>query len=754
MKDMISRSNILLWIVIVLLFLTADIFAQTGRVVEIKNAKRDTIRLSDVLIYLKRINVSTYSDSVGNFIMDNIKTNDTLDVFLTGYTKQKFIVKNVHERFTIVLKQAQATELQEVEIIYQRPSIEYSVINPLQVQTLNENYLQKAACCNLSESFETNASIDVQITDAITGLRQIQLLGLAGKYALLTKENIPFLWGIQSSQGLSFIPGPFVQSIQLSKGVGSVVNGYESFTGQINTELWNPRQAPFKLYFNTYVNENARNEYNLIINQKLNHHLSTNFLIHNSFNPLAQDMNHDGFVDIPTGKQFNIINKYELKTEKGLDWQWGGQMVINNTKAGQIMNGFNYTEVPYIVTSQTKRYDLFSKSGFIFRSKPGHSIGLQLMYSYYDNQNAYGANYYNALQQSFYGNLIYQGILGTTAHSYKLGTSFNWIKPNETYRYFTFTRNEQIMGGFAEYSFIPNPHFSLLTGLRLDYHNYYGFIFTPRIHLKYSFNNQNSVIKLSFGKAQRTPNPLSDNIGVMASNRLFYFSNKYPLLPYGLQLEKAFNTGINFYHSFKLFYRPASILLEYYYTYFINQVVNDMDSVNSIKIYNANGNAYAHNAQAELKFQPIKRLETTLAFKYSDNQTYYMYGKNLIPYISPYRAYVNFAYTTRDKKWQADATMQYYSPKRLPNTTSYPLSYQRSAYSPDYLNVLSQVTYNYTIQKSEWAFYIGVENLLNVKQHNPIVAASSPSSPYFDASMVWGPIYGSMFYAGIRYKLK
>ncbi|MCX7729352.1 MAG: TonB-dependent receptor [Bacteroidia bacterium] len=727
-----------------------QLFSQTkGFVFEIKD--KDTNYLSDVMIYSTITKQTTYTDSTGFFILYNIPEKDTLDFITIGFTRQKLIIKNPNEKIMVALKPSVA--LNEVEIVYQKPSSEYSIINPLQIQTFNESYLQKAACCNLSESFETNASIDVQITDALTGIRQIQMNGLTGKYILLTKENIPYLFGIQNARGLTYLPGPFIQSIQLSKGTGAVLNGYESFSGQINTELWNPTQSDFKIYFNTYFNQNARNEYNLVINQKLSNNLYSNMMLHSSFNPLAQDMNNDGYTDIPTGKQFNIVHKYFLKSPKGLDWQWGIQAILDEQKSGQIMKNFSYPISPYVVSSSTQRYDVFSKSGWIFKNRPGHSIGLQLLYSYYNDKNTYGASPYHSLQHVVYSNLIYQGIIGTTAHSYKIGANYNYIQPQENYRYYFFYRREIITGMFTEYTFTPSQNLSLLIGNRIDYHNFYKWIYIPRVHIKLNFNNQNTTFKLSVGKSFRTPTPLAENMGLMASSRTFYFNVENITLPYWLHPEKAWTFGSNLYHTFKMFYRPANFLAEYYYTFFNRQLVTDMDTPGHVFFYTTN-RAFAHSIQVECQFQPIKRLETHFSFRYTNQQTKYIYGINEVPYIPKYRGFINVVYNTKNKKWNFDFTAQYISSKRLPYTFSNPPEFQRPDYSIPYWNLLAQITYTHKGNHSETKFYIGAENLNDFKQKNPIISASNPYSPFFDASIIWASIYGRMMYGGIRYYWK
>ncbi|HWY10706.1 MAG TPA: TonB-dependent receptor [Bacteroidia bacterium] len=731
-------------------FCTISIAQLKGRVVEL-DANKKTSGLPNVVIQVKH-GEFTVSDTSGNFIFNQVKKGDTLIFSLTGYKTEGVILKDISKPISVVL--SSGINLNAVEIEYRSSGTELSYLSAMKIETLGERSLMKAACCNLSESFETNPSIDVNFADAVSGTKQIQMLGLSGQYAQITKENMPYMRGLANGYGLTFIPGTWIKSIQLSKGAGSVVNGYESFTGQINTELHDPMTQD-KFTFNTYVNQNGRNEYNLNFKQAVTKHFSTNWLAHTSFNPLAQDMNKDGFIDIPTGRQYNIAKKYTYEGKKGFEARWGATYLKDERKGGQITLPNNSdTLVPYKIGINNEKWEMYSKTGFVFRNKPGTSMGLQLSYLNHQQDNFFGNNIYKALQKTLYANYIFQGILKTTDNTYKIGASYMDDDVNEKFQLYKFNRREQVAGGFAELAINRKDKFNLVAGLRADYHNYYGLFYTPRLHMRFAFT-QNSILRLSGGRALRTANIFADNSYLMASSRQWILEPSDLAMPYGLKPETGWNYGLNFTQKFKINYRDAYITIDAYRTDFTNQVVMDLDNnAQQVLIYNLKGPSYSNTAQFEFNTEPRKRLFIKTAYRYVDTKVTYHQGLLQKPMVSAHRAFINFSYETRNEHWQFDFTTQYNGAKRLPNTQTNPSQYQRSNYSPEFFNLLGQITYLIKIKRAEFNFYVGVENLLNYKQTNPIVASDLPYSKYFDASMVWGPIYGRMLYAGLRFKIK
>ncbi len=740
-------------LIFVLFFCASNNFAQLkGRVLEINN-KQDTSAIAGVILYWNNSQLSSISNDKGAFAINTTTLTNKLVVQAIGYATDTLIVTDTTKFISLFLKSG--IELNEVQIVYETNGSEFSYLNPMKVETLNERSLMKAACCNLSESFETNPSVDVNFADAVTGTKQIQMLGLSGQYAQITKENMPYLRGLANGYGLSFIPGTWIQSIQLSKGAGSVVNGYESFTGQINTELQNPEKSD-RLYFNTYLNQNMRHETNLNLKHSFNNKFSAGLLFHRSNNHMAEDMNGDKFVDIPKGTQINIMNKYAFNNGKGFEAQFGGGYLKDEKIGGQFRKFIDDTLTPlYNIEINNTKWELYSKTGYVFKNKPATSMGLQLSYLNHKQTNTYALNKYSGNQETFYANYIYQGIIKTTNNTYKIGASFMSDKTSESYDFFNFNREENVGGAFLEFAHNKGDKFNLVAGLRADYHNYYGLFYTPRLHLRYSPNKSKSVFRISGGRALKTANVFAENMAYMASSRDWIIETTDLNMPYGLKPEIGWNYGFNFTQKMKLNYKEAYLTFDAYRTDFVQQVIVDLDkNTQQVWFYNLNGKSYSNTAQIEFGWEVRKRLNVKLAYRYVDTKVTYKEGLLQKAFVSAHRAFINTSYETKNKHWLFDATVQFNGKKRIPQTTSNPKEYQLAEYSPYFFNVLGQVTYLTKIENYDLHVYLGVENALNYKQQNPIIASDAPFSKYFDASMVWGPIYGRMLYVGIRLKMK
>lgn len=726
-----------------------------GRVVEFNSDKKANTPVPGVTLFWKGTSVFATTNEQGMFSIATSSLSNRLVVSSIGYKSDTLTIKDTTKLLTIKLRAG--IDLNEIEVVYETNGTTFTYLNPIKTEIMNERYLMKAACCNLSESFETNPSVDVNFSDAVSGTKQIQMLGLSGKYAQITKENMPYLRGLASAYGLNFIPGTWIQSIQLSKGAGSVVNGYESFTGQINTELQDPNTSD-KLNFNAYANQNGRNEYNLNVKHRFNPKFSAGLLSHASFNPMKEDLNNDRFLDIPTGKQYNVVNKYAYQSDKGFEAQFGGSYLQDERNGGQfpqLMHGYQDGDSLYQISIWNKKWEVYSKTGFVFRDHPGTSMGLQLSYLDHDQNNFYGFNQYKGNQKTFYANYIFQGLIGTTDHTYKLGISHLNDRVSESYRALKYDRTEMASGVFAEYAFNHKEKFNMVAGFRADKHNLYGIFFTPRLHLRYALNEGRSVFRLSGGKALKTANILSENMALMASSRNWIIETTDLDKPYGLSPEIGWNYGLNFTQKLTLNYREAYVTIDVYRTDFKDQVVIDIDQdPNEVHIYNLRGVSYSNTAQLEFGWEIRKRLNVKAAYRYVESLTSYKSGLKQVPYISLHRSFMNMSYETRDKHWLFDATVQYNGAKRLPDTKSSPAEFSRADRSPGYFHVLGQISYLTKLRSADFHVYLGVENALDYKQSDPIVSADRPFGPHFDASMVWGPIYGRMLYIGLRYKIK
>ena len=723
-----------------------------GKIVEF--AGKDTSGIPGAILRWEKNTTAVFSDDKGEFEILYSVEYGRLIVSSVGSTSDT--VEITHPETYLLITLNKGKMLNEVSIIEKNNGTEFSYMSAIKIEKIGQRELMKAACCNLSESFETNPSIDVNFADAVSGTKQIQMLGLSGQYSQITKENMPYLRGIASAYGLTFIPGTWIQSIQLSKGAGSVVNGYESFTGQINTELQKPEQSE-QFFFNAYGNANARNEYNLNVAKKLNNTWSIGTLLHGSLNPLRQDMNKDNFIDIPTGKQINAQQRLSYFTEKGFEGQFGIGILEDEREGGEMNfdakkhKGKN--EV-YGIGIKNSKKEIYAKNGFVFLNKPETSMGLQLSYSNHNQENYYGLQQYKGFQETFYGNFIFQGIFVNTGHKYKTGFSYLHDKVNENFQLMQFSRDEKVPGAFFEYAYTYLQKFNLVAGIRADQHNYYGLFLSPRLHLRYALNESKTVFRISAGKALKTASVFAENMQLMASARSWYIEAENYNLPYGLNPEEATNIGFNFTQKFKIDFRDAYATIDLYRTDFINQVVVDIDeNPQTVMIRNLKGPSFSNTAQIEFGWELRKRLNIKTAYRYVDTKMTFSKGLMEKSLVSKHRSFINAGYETKNEHWQFDYTTQWFGSKRLAFTQSNPTNFKREDLSPNYFITNVQLTY---VMKKKWSFdlYLGVENLFNYKQKNPIIANEEPFGNYFDASIVWAPIFGRMMYGGLRIKLK
>jgi outer membrane receptor for ferrienterochelin and colicins len=743
--------------------LSSSLYSQSllGLVVELNDRGVEEPLPGANVVWLGTSNATVTGDN-GVFIIDRVEGANRLIISFVGYrTDTITITDQTNVKATLVSNQV----LEEVTIEGWRGTTRLAP-GATNTSIMTEKELFKAACCNLSESFETNPSVDVAFTDAITGTRQIQMLGLSGPNTLISIENMPGVRGLTSSQGIQFIPGSWINSIQVTKGVGSVVNGYESIAGQINVEMKKPEESE-KLYLNGYINQSARSELNLNYTVHTGEKLATTFLVHGSARPFEMDENGDSFLDFPTGSQINFINRWVYNSGTGVLGQVGIKVLTDGKQGGQ--TDFNpdedkFTTNRYGFEINTKRYELWGKFGYQFKGKPYQSIGLQLSGLLHDHESYYGFNIHDADERSVYSNLIYQSIIGNTLHKFKAGLSFLYDDFDENLHVengiefdgirtggsMSFNRTEVVPGAFIEYAYTSLEKLSLIAGVRVDQHNLFGTIFTPRLHVKYDLTPTTSL-RASAGKGTRVANILSENTGVLASSRSVVFSNLQSNKAYGFKPDVAWNYGLNLSQDFTLDYRSGSFAIDYFYTDFANQVVVDLDNTaREARFFGLTGKSYSHSVQFQIDYELIRRFDLRLAYRLLNVKTDYTEGLLARPLIPQHRAFMNLAYETKTK-WKFDYTVQWIGQQRLPDTSQNLPENQRGQYSDDYVLMNAQISKDLG---DKWNVYLGVENLTDFKLKNPIVSAADPFSSNFDTSMVWGPIFGRMTYAGFRFRIK
>lgn len=710
------------------------------------NKQGQMVSIIGATVYWEGKQTGTSSDVDGYFHLDRIKSTNNLIVSYVGYAPDTINMAN-QNAVEIILKNNFV--LDEINISYKKKTTNISFINTMKVQQINQKELLKAACCSLSESFETTPTVDVSFTDAITGTRKIELLGLAGPYVQVMRENMPYIRGLAAVYGFTYTPGPWIESMQLNMGAASVVNGPEAMTGQINLEIKKPNESE-RLYINGYVNQFQRLEFNVNGSEKINKKWSTAYLAHVSNQDFQQDQQGDGFIDSPVSKQFIAMNRWKYSNGKGLESQVGIKGTYLNKVSGELFDSKGDNSSKWLADVNTQRIEGWFKMGKVFRNNPNSSLGFQFNTSHHIQDANFGSRIYDGKQTSFYSNLIFQTLLGESdKHKLRTGISAQYDIFDENVDVMNYQRKEAITGVFGEYHWNASDKFDVIAGLRADYNNIYGAFITPRLHVKYA-PNETTALRFVAGKGQRTATIFSENIGIFASNRAINFSGTDPSKPYGLGQEIAWNTGVNFTKEIIINKRSFVFSTDYYFTSFVNQIVIDYDqSPQEVNIYNLEGESFSHSFQAQTDYELIDGLDIRLAYRYNDVQTDFLSGRLFKPLISKHRAFVNVGWEL-GKGWMVDGTLNFQGSKRIPNTLTNPEAFRFDENSPSFYTVNGQLSKSF---KKGIEFYLGVENLLNYIQNDVIISAEDTSSPYFDSSLVWGPIMGRNVYLGFRYKV-
>lgn len=728
-------------IILSLLFLVNLCLAQTikGSVHEQKGQKFEAI--PGVSVYWSKTNVQTVTDVNGYFEIAYNNLEDYLIFSFTGFQKDSILINqfNANQEVEVIL--IEGKELGEVNIEVRNKSTQISLITPKKTELIGETELRKAACCNLSESFETSPSIDVAFTDAATGTRQIKMLGLAGKYSQITLENMPDSRGLSTLTGLQAVPGSWVSGIQLNKGAGSVANGYESLTGQINAELFRP-DGDKRFHANLYGNAMGRVEGNYILRKKFSDSLSTALLIHHNHMTTPHDINNDGFHDHLIGDGASILNRWRWVAKNN----WRGQFLFRSIWDEKSSGTFSENPlVHFNVNLKENHNEAKMKLGYLFPKSQFASIGSQWKAAYKDVVYQFGDRVYVADQTSAYFNFLYENVLGKKNHKYKTGASWTYDEIDEELGDFDFLRNEWSAGAYFEYNYKKGENFDVLIGLREDYNNFYGWLFTPRAHLRYAFN-EDATFRASAGKGYRTPNVLAENFAFLASNRTFIIQETSQDLPYGLQMEEAWNYGFNYTHKVTIDYREMVLAIDFYRTEFQNQLVVDpFMNPRQVNFYNLEGESFANSFQVQVDYELIKRFDFRVAYRWHDVQTEYQsMGLMSAPLLPEHRAFVNMSYKTRNE-WMFDVTWNWRGTQLIPSKELNVINN-----SPAFSIVNTQVSKE--IQE-KYQVYVGVENLFNYRQNNPILMSNNPDNPDFDATLVWGPIFGRNIYFGVRMDL-
>lgn len=691
--------------------------------------------------------IGTIVDEDGTFTLPRQDSTALLRIDYVGYESAYVEVLPEEEDVAIMIEGV--TDLMAVEVAAERRDNYVSTLTTLNVETIGSGEFRKAPCCNLAESFSTNAAVDVAYSDAVTGAREIRMLGLRGAYTQLLVEKRPLMTGLGSAFVMEYIPGTWLQSIQISKGTGTVQNGYYAITGQINTELVKP-WLDKKFFINAYGSTFGRGELNVHLNRQLNEKWSSGLLLHASTRNNKIDQNDDAFYDTPQKTMYDGIWRTFYRGNV-VRFQVNVHALRDRHTAGQIPSKVG--ALPYIINQDNDRVDLFGKLGYLGFENPNITVGLITDLKWHKLDARYGLRTHRGTQRSgYFSGLMSHGFNGL-GHKLDLGISYALDDYDEFLDDRFIGRQEKVAGLFTEYSYAPTvspeangfvDKIGFVLGARMDHHNLFGWLFTPRANIKYNFSDDR-VIRFSAGRGYRTANVIAENTQVLATNREIIIADD-------LDIESAWNFGMNFTQNFEMAGRRGSIALDAYHTNFTNQIILDMNSdYTKIQFYNLMGKSHASSLLGVLSYEILKGLEAKIGYKYNNVQMSFLEEPTRQqPNVARHRGLLTLDYKTPNEKWEFNLSSQFVGRQYFIDLSQNP--FQTDAQKRGYANPFAlfnfQVTHNFP---SGLEVYVGVENLTGFRQDTPILGADEPFGPHFDATHAFAPITGQMGYLGVRW---
>lgn len=691
----------------------------------------------------------TLTDVNGRFNLTTEANDEFITISFAGYQADTIKISEIEQKndFTIQLKNMM---LDAVTVGGEKYASQLSFSQGVKTETITSRGLQKAACCNLSESFTTTPSVDVQYSDAVTGAKRIQLLGLQSVYAQIQAENMPIMRGLASNYGFGLVPGQWLEAISISKGASTVKNGFESISGLIDVH-YKPSEDENPTFLNFYISDMPHLEVNADHTIKVTKNLGTVFFLHANglFNEV--DHNNDGFLDKPMGHQLNFYNRWDYSS--GDAWEnKSGFSVVNDEKKGGQMGYFkgDGKDSLWGMNIKTQRYHAYTKNGFILNDA-GMNIGTILSFIHHKQNSFFGHRNFDGEQNSFYANIMYQNPFESSTITTGMSLQYdNYVETfqNNPYILNTATPNNAniiIPGIFAEYSADIIEGFKVVAGLRGDFPNGgYKTFLSPRLHLKYNVIEEVLTFAGSVGRGYRIARVIEENSGYLASNREFViFDNLKP--------EEAWNYGANMFWSFKLFDVPFDLNADFYRTEFVNQVVIDLDKdQHSVYFYNLDGKSYGNSFQVDVTVEPFKNFFVTAAYRMNDVKITTDGKLQDKALQSKHKSFVNLQYNTEMNEWAFDFTIDYNGSGRLPKMVDHTMDdmVMNETFKP-FILLNAQVTKSF----GDLDIYVGGENLTDYMLHHAIKGADNPFSRSFDASMIYGPVLGRHLYLGIRYKI-
>ena len=736
----VFRIGILVFAVII--FQSSALFSQNQSVLNGRVLNKSTgLPIENAVLLVLPSGKSTFSDSSGKFSL--IFSNNWTQLLISASGYKRDTLSHSNKDFQEIRLEEIEKRGKEILVLEERNPGQTGFKSASLQINIDRKELRKAACCNLSESFETSPLVDVSFPDPVSGARQIQMLGLAGQYTGYSQENQSNPPGVLGPGATALVPGPWLESIQVQKGIGTLASGYGGLAGQINTNFLKADTAS-KIELNGFGSSMRRFEGNLFLPIRKSTSGGTALFFHANTSIMNHDENGDGYRDFPIGKQVNAMLRSYHNFARNISMQISAS-VFRDERLGGSMNyesGLPKNFEGFAYKSEMEGLGLAGKIGKVFNTEMYSSLGVLWSGGIRKNNTGAGKNQI-ALQEKYFSlEPVFQADLNRNGAGIKIGLSLSGRNREESlvqFQYnqeFDFNIHEIRTGGFAEISLPLSPELLMVAGSRLDFHNLYGLRASPRVHLRYE-TPSGIVLRLAAGIAWQDPEILAQNLSYFSSGRKIEFQGIESNLPFGLKSERGSGIGLSASQNYRILIGKGSITADVFLSEIRNQSITDAENSGVLRFYTSSGKAESISAAIQADQKLGRFFSVRLAYRYSNALSDYTSGKLSRPMLAFNRAFVHLDFEP-GREFRINGTLQLTGSKRL---------YGSIESSPVFLTINMQVSKKWT---DKFELYLGAENLGNFTQTTLVLNSGAIGSPSFDAAQIWGPSIGIMVYAGFR----
>nr|WP_255702307.1 TonB-dependent receptor [Flavobacterium sp. SM15] len=713
-------------------------------------------------VVLVKTQLGTVTDSLGTYNLTNIPKGEYhLKISHTGFkNQQRKIILNDTTTLAFDFDLKADNALDEVVVTGTLKAVN-RLESPVPVEVYKPTFFKKNPTANIFEALQNVNGVRPQLNCNVCNTGDIHINGLEGPYTLVLIDGMPIVSGLSTVYGLSGIPNSLLERIEVVKGPASSLYGSEAVGGLINIITKNPKSAPV---FAADAFSTSWGEANLDLGFKANlgkvASLLTGVNYFNYSNPI--DNNHDNFTDVTLQDRISVFQKLNFNRKNNKLFSMAGRFFYEDRWGGEMQWEKKYrggSEV-YGESIYTKRYEILGSYELPITEK----MLFTFSYTDHDQNSVYGNIPYLAQQKIGFGQLTWDKKM--SRHDFLFGTALRYQFYNDNTPATPKADKSWIPSLFAQDEIRLSEKHNLLLGMRYDYNNRHGNIFTPRLAHKWKINEK-AIFRFNAGTGFRVVNLFTEEHAALTGSR------KVEVLE-DLQPERSYNANVNF---LKKFYTNDGdyIGLETtaWYTYFTNSIIPDYDTdPNKIIYKNLDGHSVTQGVSINLDAVFQNGLKIILGATYMDVAKTENGMKTRQMLTEKFTGTWAISYRLKKLYLDIDYTGNVYGPMRLPTLGD---SDPRKDYSPTWSIQNIQFTFN---KIKNFEFYAGIKNLLNwtPNKGNPFIIARAndpfdqnvqynpdgsvmvtPNNPYaltFDPGYVYGPNQGIRSFFGLRYTLK